>query len=477
MRFARRPSHLSALVLGGFFLVPASARASGFDTALFGNDDGHPAIGNAYAVYYNPAAMVEVRGTEMTGAATVALHSESYNRPASALTPGDPTSAKLTSDLGYIQSNTGPASLFNTLAAPFLGMVTDFGGSAVRLGLAGYAPFGGTVAWDKNDAFGNGSPVPGGYDGPQRWSNISTVTTTLAGTLALAYYVKSAHLGIGASVSVLRTGVQDTRARNPQDGSDDVFAPNGTIKEGRSYLDVWGVQGGASFGAFWEPVHGVRIGASYVSQPGFGTMRLKGTFQQQFGGEATVSQPAPAELLQAYPDMVRLGAAWRVSPEVDLRLDGTYERWSQFQNQCVVVPGAQCSVSATGKDLTPNGAILANVPRNGQDTYKVRAGVAYEIAEGTQVHGSFAVETSSLPSGYEDALLFDSTRLFFTLGVHQHVAGGLSLALAYTYVQYLSMTVTDSQLPTYEPPSRSPSTDGDYSASLHIFDVEAKYRF
>src|SRR5579883_2932600 len=71
MRFASRPGHLSALVLGGFFLVPASARASGFDTALFGNDDGHPAIGNAYAVYYNPAAMVEVRGTEMIGAATV----------------------------------------------------------------------------------------------------------------------------------------------------------------------------------------------------------------------------------------------------------------------------------------------------------------------------------------------------------------------------------------------------------------------
>jgi long-chain fatty acid transport protein len=459
-----------ALAVGGVLVAPR-AQASGFDTALFGNDDGHPAIGNPYAVYFNPAAMVDVRGTEMTGAATIALHSESYDRPASALTP---ESSNNTGDPGYIQSNTGHASLLNTLAAPFLGVVTDFGRSPLRLGLATYAPFGGTVAWDKNHSFGDGSPVPGGYDGPQRWSSLSTVTTSLAASLAVAYSFEKLHLGIGAAVSMVRTSVEDTRARNP-DGSDDVFSPNGAIKEGRAYLKVWGVQEEASFGAWWQPRPGVRIGASYVSQPGFGTMRLKGTFQQQLGGDAGLAPPAPADLLQAYPDIIRLGAAWRATPELDVRLDGTFERWSQFQNQCVVVSGGSCSLGPTGKDQT--GAILANIPRNGQDTFKVRGGVAYDVSPETRVHASVAVETSSLPSGYEDALLFDSTRLFGTLGIRQHIAGGLALGLAYTYIQYISMTVTDSKVSTLDPPSRWPSTNGDYSASVHVFDVEASYRF
>ncbi len=130
-----------------------------------------------------------------------------------------------------------------------------------------------------------------------------------------------------------------------------------------------------------------------------------------------------------------------------MRLDGTYERWGQFQNQCVVESGASCNVSGTGKDQTSNGAILANIPRNGQDTIKVRGGVAYDVAPATRLHASVAVETSSLPSGYEDALLFDSTRLFGTLGVHQHIVGGLSAGLAYTYIQYFSMTVDGQSTP------------------------------
>ena len=451
------------------------ARASGFDTALFGNDDGNPALGNVYSVYFNPAAMGAVRGTTMTGAATVALHSETYDRPASALTPSNPSNSQLTGNPLYIQSNTGHASLFNVLAAPFLGVVTDLGTPNLRLGLAAYAPFGGSIDWDKNPAFGAGSPVPGGYDGPQRWASLATVSTTLAETLALAYRFESLHLSVGAAFSVLRTSIQETHARNP-DGSDDVLS-GGNIEEGRAYLDVWGIQEEASFGVWWQPTPDLRFGASYVSQPGFGTMRLKGTFQEQLGGVTSVTPPVPADLLQAYPDIVRLGAAWRATPSLDLRLDGTYERWSQFQNQCIVESGAQCNVSSTGKDLSPNGVVLANAPRNGQDTVKVRAGASYRVARGTEVHASAAVETSSIPSGYEDALIFDSTRIYGTLGVHQHVVGGLSFGIAYTYVQFLSTTVTDSQLPNFVAPSRWPSSDGSYGASLHVFDVEVSYRF
>ncbi len=475
MTFRRAlPAFFSACVL---LAAPSRADASGFDTALFGNDDGQPALGNPYSVYYNPAAMVDVRGTVMTAEGTVALHSETYDRPATALTPSHPANANVSANPSYIESNTGHASLFNVLAGPFLGVVTDFGGSSLRLGLASYVPFGGSVRWDKNQAFGAGSPVPGGYDGPQRWQSIATVTTTLAETLALAYRVEPLRLGIGAGISVLRTNVEDTRARN-LDGSDDVFSIDGKmLKEGRAYLDVWGIQAGMNVGLWWQPVPDLRIGASYVSQPGFGTMRLKGTFQEQLGGEAGITPPQPADLLQAYPDILRAGAAWRATAKLDLRVDGTVEFWSRFKNQCVVEAGGDCNVSAAGKDLSPKGDILANIPREGQDSYKVRVGGAYRLLPATQVHASLAVETSSLPAGYEDPLLFDSTRVSGTVGVHQHVAGGLSFELAYEYVQYLPVTVSDSQLPTLVPPTREPSANGQYTASLHVFDAAVTYAF
>jgi long-chain fatty acid transport protein len=473
---ALRPAfRLASLIsFGCVVMAPTSARASGFDTALFGNDDGHPALGNPYAVYFNPGAMVDAHGTVMTGAASIAIHSETYDRPASALSWSDPT---LKSNPQYVSANTGQASLLNVLAAPFLGMVTDFGGSNFRLGLASYAPFGGSVQWDKNQAFASSSAAPGAYDGPQRWSSISTVTTTLAETLALAYRVEPLHLGIGVGVSVMHTSIEDTQARNA-DGSDDtVYPSSGALKEGRAYISVRGIQGGMNAGVWWEPTPGLRLGASYVSQPGFGTMRLKGTFQEQLGGEYGISPPAPADVLQALPDIIRLGAAWRATPRLDVRVDGTMELWSRFKNQCVVQAGAPCNVSPTGQDLTPGGPILANIPREGQDSYKLRVGAAYKVSPGTQVHASAAVESSSLPTGYEDPLLFDSTRLFGTIGLHQRVTSGLSFGLAYTFVYYLPITVTDSQLPTYVSPSRSPSADGQYSASVHIFDVAVSYRF
>lgn len=275
-----------------------------------------------------------------------------------------------------------------------------------------------------DQAFAGSAAAPGAYDGPQRWSSISTVTTTLAETLALAYRVEPLHLGIGVGVSVMHTSIEDTQARN-FDGSDDiVFSSSGKLKEGRAYISVRGIQAGMNAGIWWEPTTGLRLGASYVSQPGFGTMRLKGTFQEQLGGDVGISPPAPADVLQALPDILRLGAAWRATPRLDVRVDGTMELWSRFKNQCVVQAGAPCNVSPTGQDLTTGGPILANIPRDGQDSYKLRVGGAYKVTPGTQVHASAAVESSSLPTAYEDPLLFDSTRIFGTLGLNHGSRAG-----------------------------------------------------
>jgi long-chain fatty acid transport protein len=461
-------------------ILPGSARASGFLTDQFGSDHGSAAQGNAYAVYFNPGAMAGAPSTDITVDGVMAARSVTFNRTAP-LSPGTGPSGAANSNATYTASNTGQATLFNVLGAPFVGSVLDFGGSKFRLGIAGYIPFGGQVSWDKRPEYSNYPQAPGAYDGPQRWSSISTQTSSIYGTLAGAYRIEGLHLGIGASVSVIRTGVVDTRARNLT-GTDGIYAANGGLGEGRAYLDVSGVEVGAAAGIYWEPSSKLHFGASYTSQPSFGTMRLKGTFKdlQGQGGEINDS----VDLLQAYPDVIRVGGTWHLVPEAELRLDVTWQRWSEFKNQCVVNTGTSCDVTAAtgpGGGAFANKAassdVILNLPRNWQDSVRMRLGGAYWVEPQTEVFGSFAYETSPVSDKDQDPLLFDSQRLYGTLGVRYAFTPHLFGSLAYTYVYFVPVTVTNSAYGQYAQPSNSPNENGSYSQELYLFDGALSYVF
>jgi long-chain fatty acid transport protein len=454
-------------------IVPeGSARASGFLTDQFGSDQGQPALANTYSVYFNPGALAGMHGTEITVDGVLYARSLDYNRSASALSPsggvaqGNPT---------YTDANTGQATLFNVLAAPFAGFATDFGGSKFRLGLAAYVPFGGAVSWGKNSAYSNSTIAPGAYDGPQRWSTISASTSSIYSTLAGAYRFDKARLGIGVSFSVIDTTLADTRARNA-DGSDDVTV-NGQPAEGRSYFNVSGVQVGAAAGVYWDATAdgALRIGASYTSQPNFGAMRLSGNFALT----ATGPNPTPADLLQQYPDIIRLGAAWRVRPDVEVRLDGNWQRWSHFNSQCIVAPGASCPTDSTGVALASATGVKLDLPRDFKDSYKARLGVGYWVTPETELFASGAWESAPVGKDHEDPLIFDSMRVEGTLGARHAFSKHVYASLSYTYVYLVPLTVNDSAYnnPNNPAPSLSPSTNGSYSSEIYIFDAAVSYRF
>lgn len=481
-RRAHRALLLSAAsVLGalGGALAPGTARASGFLTDQFGSDHGQPALANTYSVYFNPAAMAGMTGSEITADGVLAAHDEQFNRT-SPLSPSSSNPLTQTPPLPnpvYIQANTGNASLFNVLAAPFVGFVTDFGGSKLRLGVASYIPFGGQLSWQKNPAYGNAASIaPGAYDGPQRWASISASTSSIYSTVALAYRFERARVGIGISGSVIRTSLEDTRARNP-DGSDDILGPTGGLKEGRTYIDVSGIQIGAAAGVYWEPKAdgSIRLGASYTSAPNFGVMRLSGTFDLTTGSSVTPTSTA-ADLLQGYPDLVRFGGAWRLSPEAELRFDGTWQRWSQFKYQCVVSPGASCDANAQG--VSNNVAALkVDLPRNWNDTVKLRLGAATWVTPELELFGSFAWESSPVSNANQDPLVFDSMRLEGTLGARRTFGRHFYAGLSYTYIYYLPVTVTNSAYGQYPLGSNSPNENGRYTSEIYLFDAALGYHF
>src|SRR6478609_7306262 len=105
--------------------VAPDAHASGYLAARFGADHGTPAMANAYAVYFNPAAMGGTgSGTQLVLDGTVLLRQVSYFRPTDALSPSPSNSG---GDALYRSANTGQAKLGNVLALPYIGFVSGLG--------------------------------------------------------------------------------------------------------------------------------------------------------------------------------------------------------------------------------------------------------------------------------------------------------------------------------------------------------------
>lgn len=479
-RNAIRHLVLGAITVGGVFAT-SDASASGYLLDRFGADHGSPVSNNPYAVFFNPAAMSAAPGTQITGDMALLLRNASYERTSDAL--GDPTLANPSNTsaeaVRYREANTGKATLTNLLVLPYIGATTDFGtGSGFRMGYAFYLPFGGLAQWDKREGGVANDPLaPGARDGVQRWHNISGKLLSFYNTLAASYMFKDLRLSIGANASFVHSTVSTVRARNIPN-NDDAIQGGGQLSEGRTIFDASGNTLSAALGVYWEPLEdrSLKLGLSYTSQPGFGEMRMSGTLTAQSGSSAQPNAANPVDFLQSYPDIVRLGGAYMVSPKVELRSDFQYVRWSVFDRQCVVAPGANCDTAANGSG--DGLQIILNVPRKWQDSVGGRFGVGYFLDEETELFGSAAFTTSAVPKSYIDASTIDSFRLYGTAGVRRDLSKHFALAGSLNAIYFLPVdtkgAMNTDQLVN---PSKGPSADGIYKSTVFFLNVNGTVKF
>src|SRR5262245_25330885 len=100
------------------------AEASGFLVPRIADPHGHPALSNPYAVYFNPAALGGIEGTQVVLDASLASRTVDVDRAASGLSP---PLAHPPQDPTYRASNTGASHAANIAAIPFVGASSDFG--------------------------------------------------------------------------------------------------------------------------------------------------------------------------------------------------------------------------------------------------------------------------------------------------------------------------------------------------------------
>jgi long-chain fatty acid transport protein len=460
-----------------------SASAGGFATGRYAGEHGNVATDHPTAIYFNPAGLALGLGWRIYAEGIFALRTLDYDRSEGAISNVVDGEGEAGTPADDVAINSGKSSVSDLLASPFLGVVTDLGVPNLGLGLAVYVPFGGQSKWDKNDDFVGNEMYPGAEDGTQRWHVIEGELRSIYGTLAGAYRFPGPRISVGAGFSVIQSNVYTVRARTTQ-GTDDVISASGDIAEGRSLIDVSGTHLGASAGVNWEPMPGLWVAASYTSQPGFGNSTQSGTLTNKFGAGST--DPNDIRFEQELPDIVRLGARFRATPELELRLSGDYQRWSVLEHQCLldseVDPNARCNLDedgsyAEGQDPRE---IIVNIPRQWDDTFGVRAGASYWILPELEVNGGVNYDSSAVPDKTADASLIDADKIIALAGVRwAALPDQLLLALTVNNVFYFKRTVDpreDGDIGTVTP-STVPDGAGTYEQNVLFVNLGAEYRF
>jgi len=457
-------------ILLAIWSIASTAAASGFSTARFGGEHGHPTTDNPTALYFNPAGLALGTGHRIYADGALALRHARYDRPVGAISnPGTGTPEDA------LDANSGKAELDNWNLIPFGALVSDLGMENLGVGLGVYVPLGGSASWARNEAFegGRGETYPGAVDGVQRWFTIEGTIRSLYLTAAAAYRIPSIRLAIGAGLNVIQSQVHTVRAGNT-DGTDDLVTGD-FPKEGRSLLDVESWDLGFSVGAIWEPVERFWVGASYQSQPGFGEIELKGKLKLQFPAADQTSQDVV--LTQELPDIWRLGLRWRPQERWELRLSGEYARWSVFRDQCVFSEGGRCEIRADGSTSADSSGVIQNIPRRWRDGFGVRAGASHWVLPSVEAYLGLGYDSNAIPDRALDPSLYDMHKISASAGARVAITDWWSVAATITPVFYFTRDIEVGESQEFAAPSAQPSAAGTYRQFIAVLDLNTELRF
>lgn len=466
-----------AAALTGSAAFAQTAHAGGYLTSRFGATEGNVTSSHVSAAYYNPAGLAFGHGWRLSLEGSFGYRTASFDRdPAgidNVLQPGDTGPGTPAADVRY---NSGKNTLTNLVTSPFFGVATDFGLPNLGVALTVSVPFGGQAEWGQDDSLAGNPSYPGAIDGSQRWATISGSIRSLYITGAGAYYVPSLKLSFGLGLNVIMQSVDTIRARTPSGEDDLVVQPTGALAEGRTVVTADGTTFSLAGGLMWLPIPELRVGLSYQGQPGFGKHRLDGTLTNKYGSGGTAS--GPIEFEQNLPDIVRIGAAYQLTPELALRISADWQRWSVFENQCLLdatVADAECDLNADGSLGANAKGVVVAVPRYWHDSYDVTVGGTYVFSPTITFDASLGVNTSAVPDRTLDASFIDMMKVIPVIGGRFVLTDNIALAAHYTQVIYLPREAGVEA--NYEAPSRAPSQAGKYTQSIGLLQVEAQVTF
>ncbi len=404
------------LLVAVIFLLcaPPAARGAGF--ALMNQGTAGMAQGNAFvaeaddpsAIFYNPAGLNQIqRPTFYTNGFLYDPHREFHGGGLSAETRQE---------------------ISTTLSAYFVLPVNP----RLSLGVGYFSPFGLSSEW------------------PSNWTGryLSTYSSMKTYTLnPVASFKLLDNLSLAAGFDVMWSGVEINR-------NTPLVVRGFQFPDGQVSMSGNGNGKGYNLGVLYEPVAGVKLGASYRSEITinyFGTLDLilppplAGTVPSQVGGEAPIT----------FPPSVTWGINYGRLKPFTFEFDTTWTGWSTYDqlqvklNSPIPVNGVSTCVITT--------------PEKWHDAWAFRFGVNYEIIEGIKLRAGYIYDLTPVPNDTFDPQVPDANRHIFTVG-GDLTYKSFTLGIAYNYI--LQESRNKSSVITFNGVGAPLQADGRYNANI-----------
>ena len=409
------------------FTTPFAAQAAGF--ALI--EQSASGMGNAFAgggavaedastIFFNPAGMTYIQGTQLVGAAHLIKPSADFTGTANF--PG-PTAVS--------GGNGGDAG--DLAFVPNLYFKMDLNDS-VKLGIGLSAPFGLKTEYDST------------WKG--RFHAVKSELKTININPAVAYKVND-QLSVGAGLSAMWAQAELTNAVN-----------FGRFGEGNSKIkgDDWGF--GYNLGAIYQATTDTRISAAYRSKV---NQTLKGevTFVLPNPALAGAAPNGPVTAKVALPESLSMSAFSRIDDKWDVMGDITWTRWSQFKELKVV---------------RDNGAIVggAATPENWSNTLRYSIGANYHYNDAVKLRAGLAYDEEAISDQFRTARIPGNDRKWLSIGADWKVSPSSSIDVGYSHLFISDASIDSSK----NEPSRAKGVlKGSYDGSVDILSAQYTHNF
>lgn len=241
------------------------------------------------------------------------------------------------------------------------------------------------------------------------------------------------------------------------------------VMEGMGYgrLDVDSFAWGANIGVMWSPTETLRFGLSYRSQVNHhadGDLRVglaRGDNRSYIGEFSNASASLSA------PQTVLLTGTWEATPQLRLSALIRWADWSSFDTLTVEVDPQSASDPVLGVLIREPIA----VENKWQDTWLFTIGADYMINNAWTVRAGVGYETSPIDDeSRRTALIPDSERLWLSIGATWHVTENLQGDFGFTWLHGVG------DAPLYDKPDGRRVGEFD-TLDAYLFGAQMVYRF
>ena len=454
---------LSGAAQAGGFGITVQSASGGGNAAT-----GHAMAEDASAMWYNPALMSSMEGTQMNGGISV-IHADLTITNTGTTAPLVATGFPV---IGVNKEEPGAAS-----ATPSLFYKRDIGANKA-FGLGINIPFGVSTEYEK-ESFSRYEATESGLttvniNPAMSWK----INDKLALGAGLNFQYGSAILAKQVDASL---ACQKVLAAGGYSGADalagctgiGVGAVNNTATDSEVSVEASGFAFGGNIGAAYHPNSSTSISLGYRSAVKYD---LEGEADFTHNGLENLELLSPGVIAQAglddqdatadleLPASASLAFATKVSNKLTLHGDVTWTQWSTVPEIRIVFPDTGAADSVTSLEW--------------EDTVRVGAGMTYQMNPKTKLRAGIAYDPTPTPGAdHRTPRAPRSDSIWFSVGMSHQISKKLGLDASFAYVHpedttinYISPGATDADALGYH-------TRADVEANAISAALSLNYRF